>query len=528
MEVIMNKLKNAVASLPRKAMQIIYSYFRQYKKPGRAIGTFIITMLTLYAFSAGLVLGMYTGRALPNTVIAEQKVGGLTPLQTQQKISDRLQSINITLSLDETAGTYSASELGIGVDEQSIKNILASRSPLQVLNPWLVPNRYEAPLNINNEILESLDLTPFENEDFAPSQNAEIAIKDNELIIKEESIGYGLDKTAIVDDVKTTLQTHLRDMSRTLAISPVDPLITKTGLDKIKPEIIERLSHSYKFTDGTTTVQASKKDIIKWLNITYDNNSEQLLVTAKENAVISYIETMKETFEQAPSEEITTTFTSGRSPEVTTKGVDGKIVTNTKELADQLIRSVNNSNSFNGTIETKTIAFSSLNQEVDDAIHTRTVTYEVITWGNIRGNLADFKQISANIYADSRGWSAAGVRFQRVESGGNFSLVLAEPARVESAAPICSALYSCRVGRYVIINDHRWRGATPAWNQAGGSLLDYRRMVVNHETGHWFGLGHLNCPGAGQPAPVMQQQSINLQGCSFNPWPTSREIAMIR
>jgi hypothetical protein len=76
----------------------------------------------------------------------------------------------------------------------------------------------------------------------------------------------------------------------------------------------------------------------------------------------------------------------------------------------------------------------------------------------------------------------------------------------------------------VIINQTRWNRATPPWNAAGGSLRDYRHMVLNHETGHWLGKGHAGCPGRGKPAPVMMQQSKGLDGCRFNPWPTLREL----
>jgi len=48
-------------------------------------------------------------------------------------------------------------------------------------------------------------------------------------------------------------------------------------------------------------------------------------------------------------------------------------------------------------------------------------------------------------------------------------------------------------------------------------------MLINHEVGHWFGFEHKDCEGPGQPAPVMRQQSIDLQGCTFNPWPTNEE-----
>lgn len=79
------------------------------------------------------------------------------------------------------------------------------------------------------------------------------------------------------------------------------------------------------------------------------------------------------------------------------------------------------------------------------------------------------------------------------------------------------------MGRHVIINEDRWRSSTRAWRGAGKSVASYRHMVVNHETGHWFGLGHQDCSGRGRAAPVMQQQSKDLQGCRANPFPLDSE-----
>jgi hypothetical protein len=138
---------------------------------------------------------------------------------------------------------------------------------------------------------------------------------------------------------------------------------------------------------------------------------------------------------------------------------------------------------------------------------------------------ANFRQKAAAVLGDPRGWSAGGrAAFHRVDSGCNFTLWLSAPGLMTSFGGLCDSYWSCRSGRNVVVNFDRWQGATDAWNAAGGSLEDYRVMVTNHEVGHWLGFGHRNCPGAGQPAPVMQQQSMSLQSCTFNPWPTQPEL----
>jgi hypothetical protein len=155
----------------------------------------------------------------------------------------------------------------------------------------------------------------------------------------------------------------------------------------------------------------------------------------------------------------------------------------------------------------------------------RTIRYHVETRGRITTSLRTFVRQAQQTLGDPRGWRGAGIQFRRVARGGSMTLVLSEASRVPDFSSSCSSMWSCRVGRYVIINQERWKHASPAWNAANGALRDYRHMVVNHETGHFLGLGHSGCPGAGRPAPVMMQQSKGLAGCRFNPWPTARELA---
>ena len=139
--------------------------------------------------------------------------------------------------------------------------------------------------------------------------------------------------------------------------------------------------------------------------------------------------------------------------------------------------------------------------------------------------LADFPTVVAAVLTDSRGWQQAGFRLVRAADA-PFAVILAEP---DDAHELCRPYdvyrrYSCQNGPLVVLNAERWREATPQWT---GDLPTYRAMLVNHEFGHLLGQKHpeVQCPAAGQPAPIMAQQSTELDGCLPNPWPLPHEIA---
>lgn len=159
-------------------------------------------------------------------------------------------------------------------------------------------------------------------------------------------------------------------------------------------------------------------------------------------------------------------------------------------------------------------------------------TYCIASQGDV-GDLTEFSNTVYSTLNDPRGWPRAGATFQEAANEDNgdgsacdMTLMLATPDQMTTFSTECSDEYSCRVGNDVIINIDRWNNATEDWLNAGGTVERYRTMVINHEVGHR--LGHLDnettCRAMNQPAPLMQQQSMDLLGCTPNEWPLDDEL----
>jgi len=138
---------------------------------------------------------------------------------------------------------------------------------------------------------------------------------------------------------------------------------------------------------------------------------------------------------------------------------------------------------------------------------------------------AAFAEAVETTLGDPRSWGNGGkMSFQRVgaaESAAGqyeFKVTLVSPGNMETYCPgVGTGGYtSCRYGDRAVINLARWATAVPHYD---GDIATYRLYVVNHEVGHALGNGHRDCPGAGQLAPVMQQQTLGLHGCVKNAWP---------
>jgi len=147
----------------------------------------------------------------------------------------------------------------------------------------------------------------------------------------------------------------------------------------------------------------------------------------------------------------------------------------------------------------------------------RTVRVEVED-----GLLVDGPAFAATVMAtlnDPRGWGADGsLSFARTDGDAELRVLLASPTTVDDlCAPLeTEGQVSCGTRGRAVLNVRRWVLATQEY---GVDKTGYRQYLVNHEVGHLLGHGHETCRGAGQPAPLMQQQSYRAAPCVPSSWP---------
>lgn len=153
------------------------------------------------------------------------------------------------------------------------------------------------------------------------------------------------------------------------------------------------------------------------------------------------------------------------------------------------------------------------------------VTYSVEVEKGSGVDPEKFASFVDSVLKNPRGWTADGeARFQRLAGDdADLRIHLATPDTVDDfcypAGFETLGKVSCTVGPDVMFNLDRWYIGVDHVDD----LQTYRQYLINHEVGHYLGHPHEACPGKGEVAPVMLQQTFSLDGCKPNAWPRAAD-----
>ena len=435
-----------------------------------------IVLAALFVLTNAALWLAYRQRVLPNVSLGSVPVGNIKYDQLDQKVAiDRLVPSDITFAAQEQSSTMSSDNLGIIVDwPETREQLKRQRSWLPILN--LVMHRtVPIDLTIDEPVFEAAQANLKTVFTKAPLPER-ILFNGQDFAIAAAVPGYQIDEATFKTQVLTDIEQGKQNIQVPTQALEADP--TAGRLDADLQALRKKLATKIRFSLNGKTTQPSAADIGAWF---VQNDRSMTVSTEKIKAYISSLGTGI----------VNSTNATSAAMYALDKNTDLTFVLSTTQPPTKY-------------------------------------TYCAATKGVDQVHLSGFVAKVAAVLGDPRGWSAGGkVTFERVETDCSFSLWLSAPSQMTSFGGVCDAYYSCRSGRNVVINFDRWQGATDPWNASGGSLEDYRVMVTNHEVGHWLGFGHANCSAPGQPAPVMQQQSISLQGCTFNPWPVAAELSRV-
>lgn len=150
------------------------------------------------------------------------------------------------------------------------------------------------------------------------------------------------------------------------------------------------------------------------------------------------------------------------------------------------------------------------------------VTYTARVDPDVHYDQATFQTEIAIYLSDPDGWESRGYTFAEMEQNGHVLIHLSSPETIRKAGCSDGELSCAEMnGHMLYLNVMRWTRGSP---NSKLPLDEYRQYMVSHEMGHILGYHHTKCPGAGQAAPIMMQQTKGIGSCAPNTKLTSTDM----
>jgi hypothetical protein len=446
---------------------------------------------------------LYAHQTYPGSRVAGKLFGGIAFADVPARLG-RLHAFpdKMTLAYKQATETVDSDTLGLGVDNGKVTQAVRQRHWLPIWNLIEPPDTLLA-LSIDDRKMREKLGNIAETHKEVPV-DARIEQRTDGFVLVSDKQGSSLaieaSRTAVVS-AATNGRARVA-----LVVKGIEPKVSNASLTIPFKQLQTARSTVVKYTYGGKTFLATPADITGWYR-------------RPGTAGVSRADMNPESSGESGSAGGFVLWDPVLRGFITAAGKQAGIQTlNVKQAMDATHKALGTGNPLEFALEA-----------TPGATPRKTLHYCTALRGVDAAYLPILEQALVRTYSDDRGWGLKGtIDFMHVSSGCDFTVWLSTANQMASFGSICDSVWNCQVPPNIVINFDRWQHASDPWSAAAGNLDDYRSMAINHETGHWLGFGHAPCGGAGQPAPVMEQQSIDLQGCVFNPWPLPSELAILK
>jgi hypothetical protein len=439
-----------------------------------------VSLFSVFVLANIVMAVMYNSKVLPKYTLAGVPVGGKTYTEVAKMPSSEFLLSQVTLQKDSAHQKIAVSDLGIGVDwDKSVAALKSSKPFLPIVSLF---GSHDVSVSLARDSQKLTDkLTSLQTTFSRPSTDKRVTAQGDTFAVEQATTGYALNLDSSANIIAKQIAAGKTNI--TLAVTPLDPGNNNGDLSGQLAGLKKQISTKVTLNYGGQKVTPTAADMVAW----YVHDGQTMSVS------------------------------------------DDKIGTYVDATATKLhIAAANRSDLI---VALKYVLGRNLatNFTISPAGASVVHTYCTAVNGVPASELDDLIGKLAATYSDTRGWNNNGrIAFKHVASGCEYKVVIAAPNLMTSYGAICDNYYNCQVGNSVIVNNDRWLYATDPWKKTGQNLETYRLLIINHETGHRLGFrDNPTCPGAGQPAPVMMQQSIDLKGCVFNTWPLTSELEQL-
>ena len=442
----------------------------------------VIIVAVLFALANLGMNALYYNRALPHEYLGRLSVGGIS-LHSPQHISPAdILPAQLTFVHGSTHVSRTPASLGISVDAAAaLRKVNAHWHWLPLLSLF---GSHHAAVSLQVDKARFAAASAALASQFArPARGRHIALQGTAFVIKPAEGGYRLNTAGLLALTLATLQHGTTQVSVPTIPTPA-PASTAMNLSGQLPKLQKELDTPISFIYHNQTIRPAKADRSQWFVPIGASMAPRPAAAGRYIAKLA---------RQA-----------------------GITIANPRDLAAAAAYAVSKA-------DRRTFAVVPAGRSTIIRTYCTSVKdVNASVLAGLTGNLA-------MTYNDVRGWNDGGrIAFEHVGRGCQYTVWLSAAADMTTFGSICDDYYNCQAGHSVVLNYDRWTTATLPWNKTGGNIQDYRTLMIDHETGHRLGfLDNPVCPGQGQPAPVMMQQSMNLHGCVFNIWPRPAEFTRL-